>query len=83
MDHASNINNLKPFTDATRLRAAVAISNCLGYNGRQLVKKYRDTYKPQMMLDIIENNYKPKGPGLNTEYVRNLCWNPTPDCRGT
>ena len=66
------LNNLKPFTDATKPRAAVAISNRLGYNSRQLVKKYRDAYKPQKMLDTIETNYKPKGSGLYTEYVRNL-----------
>ena len=64
------LNNLYPFTEATVLKASVVIRYRLGYNGRSLIK---DVDKdPQVMLDKIAANYKPKGSGLYTELVRQL-----------
>ena len=61
------LNNLKPFTPTTSLKAVTAIKNRLGYNTRQIVKPEDN---PQTILDIIKANFKREGTGVYMELVR-------------
>ena len=63
------LNNLKPFTPTTMLKATTSIKNRLGLDVYTIVQDENDA---QTILNTIKKKYKPEGTGVYAELIHQL-----------